>query len=72
MITNPLKFQFMILSDNTINQSIVITNKTIESSKSVKLIWLTIDDKLNFGIHINNICNVASAKMKGIEGIEVD
>ena len=60
MMTNPGKFQFMILSKNAINKSIVIDNKTIESSKSVKLLGLTIDNKLNFGIHIKNICKVAS------------
>ena len=59
-MTNPGKFQFTILSKNTINKSIVIDNKTIESSKSVKLLELTIDNKLNFGIYINNICKVAS------------
>ena len=66
MMANPGKFQFMILNKNTINKSIVINNKTIESSKSVKLLGLTIDNKLNFGIHINNICKVASAKIKSL------
>ena len=66
MMTNPGKFQFMILSKNTINKSIVINNKAIESSKSAKLLGLTIDNKLNFGIHTNIICKVASAKIKGL------
>ena len=66
MMANPGKFQFMILSKNAINQSIVINNKTIESSKSVKLFGLTIDNKWNFGIHVNNICKVTSAKIKGL------
>ena len=66
MMANPGKFQFMILSKNKINKSIVINNKTIESSKSVKLLGLTTDNKLNFGIHINNICKVAGAKIKGL------
>ena len=65
MMANTGNFQFMILSKNTANKSIVINNKTIESSKSVKLLGLTIDNKLNFVIHINNICKVASAKIKG-------
>ena len=64
MLANPGKFQFMILFKNTINKPIVIDNKMIESSKSMKLLGLTIDRKLNFGIHINNICKVASAKIK--------
>ena len=69
MMDNPGKFQFMIESKNTINKSIVINNKTIESWKSVKLLGLTIDNKLNFGIHINNIYKVASAKIKGLRRV---
>ena len=65
MMANPGKFQFIILSKNTINKSIVTNNKTIESLKSVKLLGLTFDNKLNFGIHINNICKTASVKIKG-------
>ena len=66
MMANPRKLQFMILSKNTISKSIVINNKTIESSKSVKLLGLTIDNKLNFGIHMNNMCKVARTKIKGL------
>ena len=65
MMANPGKVQFMILSKNTINKSIVINNKAIESSKSAKLLGLTVDNKLNFGIHINIICKVL-AKIKGL------
>ena len=67
MMLNPGKFQFMILSkNNTINKSYVIDNKTIESSKSVKLLGLTMDKELNFRIHINNICKAANVKIKGL------
>ena len=45
---------------------ISINNKTIESLKSVKIKGLTIDNTLNFGIHINNIGKVASEKIKGL------
>ena len=69
MMANPGKFQFMILSKNTINKSLATDNKVIESSKSVKLLRLTIHNKLDFGIHINNICKVASAKIKGLRMI---
>ena len=64
MRANPGKVQLMFLSKYTINKSILLNNKTIESSKSVKLLSLTIDNKLNFRILINNICKVASAKIK--------
>ena len=45
MMDNPGKFQFMILGKNTINKLFIIDNKTIESLRSVKLLWLTIDNK---------------------------
>ena len=32
----------------------------------MKLLGLTIDNKLNFGNHINNSCQVARAKIKGL------
>ena len=72
MMANPEKFQYMILSKNTINKSIAINNKTNESSKSLKLLGLTIDNKLNYGIHINNVCKVASAKIKCLDWIELE
>ena len=65
-MANPGKVHFMILSKNTSNKSIVKNNKTIQSSKSVKLLELTIDSTLNFGIHIDDICKVSSKKIKGL------
>ena len=38
MMVNPGNFQFMTLNKDTINQSIVMDNKTIELPKSVKLL----------------------------------
>ena len=66
MVANLGKFQFNILSKNANNKSIVANNKTIESLNSGKMLGLTIDNKLDFGIHINNICKVASVKIKGL------
>ena len=66
MMDNPIKFQFMILSKNKINQWIVINYKMTESSKFVKPLGLTINNKFNFGIHINNICKVTKVKIKSL------
>ena len=66
MMANLEKFQFVILSKSKINKSIVINNKKFESSKSVKLFELTIDNKLNSGIDVNNRSNVTSAKIEGL------
>ena len=54
----------MILSKNTVNHSIEILVLKIDSSNSVKLLGLTIGNKLNFNIHMNDI--VTSAKLKGL------
>ena len=36
---------------------------TIESSGSLKLLGVTIDDQLNFNIHISEICKRASQRV---------
>ena len=38
--------------------------------RDISVLGLTIDNKLNFGIHINNMCKVASAKIKGLGRIK--
>ena len=63
------KLQLMFLSKTIVNHSIEILVLKMTSSKSGKLLGLTIDHKLNFDIHINNLCKVASAKFKDLERI---
>ena len=46
--TNPVKFEFMILSKITVNHSIVILRRRIAPSKSVKLFKLNLDEKTKF------------------------
>ena len=45
-------------SDNT-NQRIAVDNQNIKVASSVELLGIQIDDKLNFNLHINNICSSA-------------
>ena len=59
MNANPGKFQFVILSKNTINKSFVIDNKMIESSKSVKLLGLIIDNK-NIMTLLTEVCKITN------------
>ena len=63
-MANSVKLQLMVLSKTAVNHSKIALK--IASSKSVKLLGLTIDHKLNFDIHINNLWKVASAKLKGL------
>ena len=63
-LADPGKFQFLVLSKTAINHSIEILNKKIGLFKPVKLLGWTADNKLNFDIHISNLCKVGSAKPK--------
>ena len=54
MKANPDKFQLIILG-NTGSHTLKIVDITITSGSSVTLLGITIDSKLNFKEHINNI-----------------
>ena len=54
MKANPDKFQLIILG-NTGSHTLKIVDITITSGPSVTLLGITIDSKLNFKEHINNI-----------------
>ena len=66
MIVNPNKFQAMLVSknENTIseNLTIYINDVDIRPMNSVKLLWITVDNKLNFENHISLICKSASCQ----------
>ena len=59
MVVNPDKFQPIILdkrkSDHA-NERITVDNHQIQVVSNVKLLGLQLDDKLNFNLHISNIC----------------
>ena len=42
---------------------LTIDGESIKSSSDLKLLGVTIDDKLNFSIHISNVCNKATKKV---------
>ena len=46
-----------------------INNKIIKGEPSVKLLGLTIDDKLNFTEHVSNLCRKASQKLHALARI---
>ena len=61
---NLRKFQYMLLSKTVVNHSIETLVLLIASSKSVERLRLTIENKLNFDTHINDLWKVASTKLK--------
>ena len=65
MKTNPNKFQLMVLdrTNSSICESMNINNVTVNSVNEVKLLGVTIDVKLSFISHVNNICKKAAKNM---------
>ena len=69
MIINPDKFQAIILDkkkSNLTNIPMTIDNQTIKSVPSVELLGIHLDDKLNFNLHISNICRSAVNQLNAL------
>ena len=67
---NPGKFQFMILGTNTdIKINLFLDGNKIEKSQEVFLLGITIDDKLSFKRHVENICRKAKYKLHALQSI---
>ena len=62
MVANPSKFQIMFLGSNIDNNEItfMVEDKKVRSKTEVKLLGITIDDKLSFIKYISNLCSTAS------------
>ena len=71
MAANPGKFQIMFLGSNIDNSKItfMIENKRVKSRSEVKLLAITIDNKLSFTIHIENLCSTASNRFRELAKI---
>ena len=64
LVANPSKFQFMILGGNDSKVPLKTSDITICQSTSVKLLGITIEQHLDFKLHINSLCKSSSNKVK--------
>ena len=55
---------------NSQTNSLNTDNKIIETTKSVKLLSITIESQLKFNEHISNLCNKASMQLNGINCLQ--
>ena len=71
MVANPGKFQIMFLGSKIDNCKITfaIENKQIKCKREVKLLGITIDEKLIFTKHIANICSLANNRLRALTRI---
>ena len=68
MIVNADKFQAIILNkkESEVKYKLAIDNNDIESTKSVKLLGITTDDRLRFDQHISNLCFKAAMQLNAL------
>ena len=69
MIANPEKFHCIILTKNKADNSeleVRISDKVIKSEPNVRLLGVTIDNKINFDLHVSDICKKASAQLNAL------
>ena len=71
MAANSGKFQIVFLGSKIDNSKITfaIENKQIKCKREVKLLGITIDEKLTFTRHIANICSLANNRLKALTRI---
>ena len=68
MVAKPGKFQIMFLGSNIDNSKITFMaeNKRVKFRSKVKLLGITIDDKLPFATHMENLCSRASNRLRAL------
>ena len=67
---NPEKFQSMLISSHSFDADglmIPVGNTIIPSMERMKVLGITIDDKLNFSEHISNVCIKTGRQLNVLE-----
>ena len=67
---NPDKFQSIILSRHRVDEfDISLDGHVITRGNTLKMLGVTLDDKLNFNEHIRNMCQTASCQINALKRI---
>ena len=65
---NPDKFH-MLLSNTNVNIKMKIDNYEIQNNKQIKLLGVTIDNKMKFEEHVSSLCTKASQKLHALSRV---
>ena len=67
---NSDKFQSIVLSRQNVDTfDVSVDGHTISRDNTLKILGVTLDDKLNFKAHIRNICQTASCQIDALKRI---
>ena len=70
MDANPSKFQCVIISRRgNISLDLCIHDNIVKTTDNIKVLGVTLDDHLNFNVHVNNICIRASRQINALKRI---
>ena len=67
---NPDKCKLLI-SNRDKDLSLIIDNEVIECSNCVKLLGITIDNRLDFNEHVSKLCKNVSAKLRELQSFKL-
>ena len=73
MIANPGKFQAILIKKDRSDTSgidISLSDKNIKSEKTVKLLGIKLDNKLNFDPHISDLCKKAATQLNVLKRLK--
>ena len=73
MIANPGKFQAILIKKDRSDTSgidISLSHKNIKSEKTVKLLGVKLDNKLNFDAHISELCKKAATQLNVLKRLK--
>ena len=56
--------------DDELQTNLVCCNETLKNSKKEKVLWVTIDSKLNFETHLSNITKNANIKFNALTRVQ--
>ena len=71
MVLNPDKCSFILLGvDNELQTNLVCGNETLKSGKQEKVLGVTINNKLNFAMHLWNITKNANIKFDALTRVQ--
>ena len=73
MVVNSDEFQAIILNrkkTQAINK-LIINNKEIKTTNTIKLLGINIDDQLKFNEHISTLCSKAAVQLNALSRLQI-